>query len=92
MSIREVLWLDIFLCLLFLCDIMLLVTGRYPLRHHVRLPAAFLGAFFGIGFLLTSALQSPIWGIYMMVLAFFHFSEYVTTALFNADRLKFDCE
>eukprot|EP00128_Syssomonas_multiformis_P016724 Colp12_sorted_trinity150504_noHs@27704 len=30
------------------------------------------------------------WGLYMAMLSFFHFSEYMTTALFNAKRLSLD--
>jgi hypothetical protein len=31
------------------------------------------------------------WGMYVCSLSFFHWSEYVTTAIFNDDKLSFDC-
>ena len=42
---------------------------------------------------ITTALRYRLWAwwAYVAVLAFFHFSEYFTTALFKGSTLSFDC-
>ena len=39
-----------------------------------------------------AARSHDAFGLYMLLLSFFHASEYFTTALFNADKLSNDCK
>jgi protein-S-isoprenylcysteine O-methyltransferase len=70
-----------------------LQTPRAATPHTALVPAAGLGAAFGTGVALTLLAPAPhlgTWGLYVAALAFFHWSEYLTTALFNRDRLAFE--
>ena len=67
-----------------------LLTFFVPFADVVR-NAAFLGAICGSGFTLgTSLLPWNIFGWYMVILAFFHLSEYILTALYNYEHLSVD--
>ncbi len=67
-------------------------VARAPTAHTALLPGAGLGAAFGAGVAITALVPAHYnWGLYVAGLSFFHWSEYMTTALFNGDRLEFDC-
>lgn len=54
--------------------------------------AALLGTFFGGSLILIFIAPCPwnVFATYVAFLTFFHFSEYIMTALYNADRLSLD--
>ncbi|KAI1309350.1 Protein-S-isoprenylcysteine O-methyltransferase [Halotydeus destructor] len=67
-------------------------SGRKPPIYQISWRATFLGQAFGFG-LLWYLRSSPSWspfGIYACILSFFHFSEYVTTAMINPRKVKLD--
>lgn len=67
-----------------------LLTCFVPFADVAR-NAAFLGAICGTGFTLGTSLHTwNIFGWYMVVLAFFHLSEYILTALYNYEHLSVD--
>lgn len=52
-----------------------------------------LGAAFGVGLGLFYLSSTHIdFGIYLVFLSFFHFSEYITTAKFNPSKLSNECK
>lgn len=55
-----------------------------------RAVISFTGFFLGLGFLLGVLNYQYPFGIYLAVLAFFHFSEFATTGLTNPVNLSFD--
>eukprot|EP00048_Salpingoeca_helianthica_P002403 m.57008 g.57008 ORF g.57008 m.57008 type:complete len:303 (-) comp12079_c0_seq2:129-1037(-) len=58
---------------------------------NVHLPAAFIGSVFGAGLTVAVAdSEHRNLGLYMLSLSTFHFSEYITTALFNYHKLSYD--
>lgn len=54
------------------------------MEYHYFEPRLFLNRF--------AILIHPAMGIYLASLAWFHMSEYLTTALYNPRKLKIDCE
>lgn len=60
-------------------------VGRIVLISHV------LGAIFGVGMLLSASQENyRFLGIYLMILSFFHASEYIATAAYNPKTLSLD--
>ncbi|XP_014669588.1 PREDICTED: protein-S-isoprenylcysteine O-methyltransferase-like [Priapulus caudatus] len=84
-------WLYLLLCYGILSLAILRLVYRAPISSQVALRAGSIGFGFGLGFLLS--LYSAPWrvfGWYMMVLCFFHFSEYFVTAWINPRSLSLD--
>eukprot|EP00474_Spongospora_subterranea_P005940 CRZ06398.1 hypothetical protein [Spongospora subterranea] len=60
--------------------------------EHIIAGAALIGAAFGgagVAYVLGPASIGPL-SLYVILLSFFHLSEFVTTAIFNPDTLSFD--
>lgn len=67
------------------------VTKIRQLLGSVHAPAALLGGVFGVGAAVALGdHEHSNLGLYMLSLSTFHFSEYITTALFNYHKLSYD--
>lgn len=61
------------------------------LRHYTHLPAMLLGGVFAAGgSVIVAYPKHRYFGAYMCALAFFHWSEYMTTALYNRAKLDYE--
>ena len=74
------------------CLFIFFITSCLPLIEVVK-RSALLGSVCGTGLFLSFQSYYSSWrpvGWYLATLSFFHFSEYIMTALYNADKLSID--
>lgn len=74
-----------------LCAIILLGLWKYVRLSRIITLAHFLGVLMTVGILISRRQDDLHYtGVYMMVLAFFHLSEYVATSIHNPSTLQLD--